>query len=182
MEAQSLSHRLDYHLRKRRREFCQPSSLMQCSTCQSSRFSEFLNLVPPQKMKIPTLESIKKNLILADPNFSSPRLSDILLGADVLEDVMKKGKLKKNGLHIRTSISGSIVSGLVQQGNESITSNMVHIIEVDITQFWEIENVLRRNTRPSQNVDVLNVWIGQRSGPMTEDSPLRCHGNLVDLY
>ena len=76
---------------------------------------------------------------------------------------MKEGKLKKNGLHIRTSISGSIVFGPVKQSNESITSNMVHVIEVDITQFWEIENVLRKNTRPSQNVDVLNVWIGQRS-------------------
>ena len=82
----------------------------------------------------PTLESVK-NLKLADPNFNSPGRIDILLGADVLEDVMKEGKFKEKGLHIRNSIFGWIVSGIVQQSYESNTNNMVHVNKVDITQF-----------------------------------------------
>ena len=54
---------------------------------------------------IPTLESVI-NLKLADPNFNSPGRIDVLLGADVPEDVMKEGKLKENGLHIRNSFFG----------------------------------------------------------------------------
>ena len=102
--------------------------------------SKISNLVPPRKVMIPTLESVK-NLKLADPNFNSPGRIDILLGADVLEDVMKEGKFKEKGLHIRNSIFGWIVSGPVQQSNESNTNNMVHVNKVDITQFWELENV-----------------------------------------
>ena len=34
-----------------------------------------------------------------------------------------------------------IVSGPVQQGNASNKTNMVHVNKVDITQFWELENV-----------------------------------------
>ena len=98
------------------------------------------NLVPPQKVKVPTLESLK-NLKLADPHFNSPGRIDILLGADVLEDVMKERKLKENGLHIRNSIFGWIISGPVQQGNEITKGDIVHVNKVDITQFWELENV-----------------------------------------
>ena len=60
---------------------------------------KFSNLVTPQKVMIPTRESVK-NLKLADPNFNSAGRIDVLLGADVLEDVMKDGEFTENGLHI----------------------------------------------------------------------------------
>ena len=45
-----------------------------------------------------------------------PEATSCLEQADVLEDVMKQGKCKENGLHIRKSIFGWIVSWPVQQG------------------------------------------------------------------
>ena len=52
-----------------------------------------------------------KNLKLSDPNFNSPGRIDVLIGADVLEDVMSERKSKENGLHIPNTNSGWIVSG-----------------------------------------------------------------------
>ena len=97
-----------------------------------STFFPSFQTFPPIKVKIPTPESIK-NLKLADPTFNSQKQSDILLGADVLEDVMKAGKFEEDRLHIRDSIFVWIVSGPVQQGNGSNQNNMFHVNKVDIT-------------------------------------------------
>ena len=97
---------------------------------------------------VPTISNLLEsviNLKLADPNFNSPGRIDVLLGADVPEDVMKEGKLKENGLHIRNSFFGWIVSGPVQPSNKSNTNNMVHVNKVDIIQFWELEKHLTKS-------------------------------------
>ena len=84
---------------------------------------------------------------------------------------MKEGKLKENGLHIRNSIFGWIISGPVQQGNEITKSDIVHVNKVDITQFWELENVPEKKMLTTKSE---SECVEQRSGKMMEDSSLKC--------
>ena len=55
------------------------------------------------------------HLQLADPTIKVPGKIDILLGADVLEEVMLDNRIKHHGNVIRESLFGGIVSGPVQK-------------------------------------------------------------------
>ena len=58
------------------------------------------NAIPSQEIDVSQLRHIH-NLQLADPQFNVPGKIDILLGADVIEDVMLDNRIKDNGLHIK---------------------------------------------------------------------------------
>ena len=104
------------------------------------------NQVPTSKVDISQMRQIR-NLKLADPTFNTPGKIDVLLGADVLEDVMMESKIKENGLSIRDSVFGWVVSGPVKQTQEaSITTHHVAIEsnwEHDqlISRLWELEKL-----------------------------------------
>ena len=46
---------------------------------------------------------------------------------------------------------------------------MVHVNKVDITQFWEIQNVHEEKHLKSQNVNALNISTDQRSETRPDD-------------
>ena len=56
------------------------------------------NAIPSQEIDVSQLRHIH-NLQLADPQFNVPGKFDILLGADVIEEVMLDNRIKDNGLH-----------------------------------------------------------------------------------
>ena len=104
------------------------------------------NQVPTSKVDVSQLHHIR-NLKLADPAFNTPVKIGVLLGADVLEDVMMEAKLKDGGLSIRDSIFGWVVSGPVKPLKEmSITSHHIafepnHVTDQLLSRLWELENV-----------------------------------------
>ena len=51
------------------------------------------------------------HLKLADANVSVPGKIDMLLGADIIEDLMMDNRIRDNGLILRESLLGWIVSG-----------------------------------------------------------------------
>ena len=104
------------------------------------------NQVPTNKVDVSQLHHIR-NLKLADPAFNTLEKIDVLLGADVLEDVMMEAKLKDGGLSVRDSFFGWAVSGHVKPLREmSITSHHIAFepnLDTDqlLSRFWELENL-----------------------------------------
>ena len=104
------------------------------------------NQVPTSKIDISQLRHIQ-NLKLADPTFNIPGKIDVLLGADVLEDVMMEQKLKDGGLSIRDSLFGWVVSGPVRQvRGDSISTHHAtisgnHDQDQLLARFWELKKV-----------------------------------------
>ena len=82
---------------------------------------------------------------MADPQFNVPGKIDILLGADVIEDVMLDNRIKDNGLHIKEFLFGWIVSGPINaNATESICANHVTLsdnTDAILAKFWELENI-----------------------------------------
>ena len=87
------------------------------------------------------------NLPLADPTFNVPGHIDVLLGSDVIEDVMLDNRIRDNGLSIRDSIFGWVVSGPVNQAEGNFVATHVSLdVETNqlITKFWELDAVDER--------------------------------------
>ena len=70
------------------------------------------NTIPDKEIDVSTMRHVN-NLNLADPTFNVPNKVDLLLGADVIEDILLDNKIKDNGLCIRDSVFGWVVSGPV---------------------------------------------------------------------
>ena len=69
-----------------------------------------------------------------------------MLGADVIEDILLDNKIKDNGLCIRDSIFGCVVSGPVySSGSNKVVSHMTTTSTCESEKlhlkFWEIESV-----------------------------------------
>ena len=94
------------------------------------------------------------HLQLADLSFNVPGKIDILLGADVIEEVMLDNRINDNGVVIRESLFGWIFSGPVQKSESEnsfpILANTSLIAtsrctEDIISKFWESEIVPDKN-------------------------------------
>ena len=86
------------------------------------------------------------NLNLAYPTSNVPNKVDLLLGADVIEDILLDNKMKDNGFGIRDSIFGWVVSGSVYStGSNNVVSHMTTTPNCDsdklLLKFWETKNV-----------------------------------------
>ena len=85
------------------------------------------------------------HLNLADTSFNIPSKVDILLGADVVEEILLENKIKDNGLYLRDSILGWVVSGPVATSDaHCITTHLAISSEADtdqlLSKFWELES------------------------------------------
>ena len=107
------------------------------------------NEIPTKPIDVSQLRHIN-HLQLADPTFNVPGKIDILLGAEVLEEVMLDNRIKDNGVVIRESLFGWIVSGPVQksqlENSFAILANTSLIASSSCTEdliskFWEFESV-----------------------------------------
>ena len=103
------------------------------------------NTISDKEIDVSTICHVN-NLNLADPTFNVPNKVDLLLGADVIEDLMLDNKIKDNGLCIWDSVFGWVVSGPVySSGSNNVVSHMTTTPNCDSDQlllkFWEIEGV-----------------------------------------
>ena len=63
------------------------------------------NTIHNNEIDVSTMRHVN-NFNLADPTFNVPRNVDLLLGADVIEDILLHNIIKDNGLCIRDSLFG----------------------------------------------------------------------------
>ena len=75
---------------------------------------KFTNAIPTKSLDVSLLRHVN-HLQLADRKFNVPGKIDILLGADLLEEVLLDNRIKDNGVVIRESLFGWVVSGPVQK-------------------------------------------------------------------
>ena len=88
-----------------------------------------------------------KTVELADPHFNERKPIDLILGADVFEEIILDGSFKEeNGLHFRNSIFGWIASGKHPNEESSSLSTSLCINELfDLKKFWGIEEIPKAN-------------------------------------
>ena len=67
--------------------------------------SKITIVIPSREIDISQMRHIN-HLNLADPSFNIPSKVDVLLGADVVEEILLENKIKDNGLYLRDSILG----------------------------------------------------------------------------
>ena len=77
-------------------------------------FPKVTRETPTQQSNVRQLRQVRSRH-LADPRLNVPARINILLAADVFEDAMLDNQMKDNGVVIRESISGWIVSGPLQE-------------------------------------------------------------------
>ena len=92
------------------------------------------------------------HLKLADPNFSVPGKIDMLLGADIIEDLMLDNRIRDNGLILRESLLGWIVSGPILETSGVISTHHVTVASDGesnklLARFWELESVPEKKHR-----------------------------------
>ena len=105
------------------------------------------NEIPTKPIEVSQLRHVNY-LQLADPTFNVPGKIDILLGTDVLEKAMLDNRIKDNGVVIRESLFGCVVSGPLQKpesentfpslANTSVIAPSSCTEEL-ISNFWELE-------------------------------------------
>ena len=78
---------------------------------------------------------------LADPYFSEPAPVDLILGADVLEELLLSSKIKLGtGLALTETKLGWVVMGAVQ-AKHSISIQSLHTLDSQLQNFWRLEEV-----------------------------------------
>ena len=89
-----------------------------------------------------------RNLNMADPEFNVPSTNNVLLGADVIEEVMFENRIKHNGVYLPESIFGWIVSGPVKTTTAGFEVNYFscHVTTSPTTyslpsRIWALEEV-----------------------------------------
>ena len=84
-----------------------------------------------------------KTVELADPYFNERKPIDMILGADVFEEILLDGSFKEEGgLHFRNSIFGWIASGKQpNQESSSLTTSLCINENFDLKKFWELEEL-----------------------------------------
>ena len=107
--------------------------------------SKITNHLRSNKIDISQMRHIQ-NLNIADPQFNVPSTIDVLLGADVIEEVMLDNRIKDNGVYLRESIFGWIVSGPVKTTTADFEVNyfschvtMTPTTDSLLSKFWALE-------------------------------------------
>ena len=98
--------------------------------------------IPSQSINLKQLKSMK-GVALADKNFHQPGPVQLLLGADVYEDLFLDERKKDHGLHYRKSIFGWVVTGVLSQVHAYQCQSFQVAVELDLARFWEVEEIPR---------------------------------------
>ena len=109
--------------------------------------------IPSQSINVKHLKSLK-GLALADANFHQPGAIQMLLGADVYEDLFLDERKKHHGLHFRKSIFGWVVTGVLSHVKASQCQSFHSFqvaVELDLARFWEVEEVPRVKQMTKEN-------------------------------
>ena len=128
--------------------------------------SIFTIVIPSREINISPMRHFN-HLNLADLSFNIPSKIDALLGANVVEEILLDNKIKNNGLYLRDSILGWVVSDPVAILHaNSITTHLVSSSEADTDQlllkFWELEGKI---CGPNANQGgITKAWLQQSKG------------------
>ena len=98
--------------------------------------------IPSQSINLKQLKSIK-SVALADENFHQPGPVQLLLGADVYEDLFLDERKKDHVLHYRKSIFGWVVTGVLGHVRPYQCQSFQVAVELGLTRFWEVEEIPR---------------------------------------
>ena len=82
-----------------------------------------------------------KNVALADENFHQPGPVQLLLGADVYEDLFLDERRKAHGLHYRKSMFGWVVTGVLSQVRAYQCQSFQVAVDLDLVRSWEVEEI-----------------------------------------
>lgn len=167
-----------------------------------SRFCEFTTTINclilktiTQPLPVLSIERklfpIPKKLKLADPDFNTTNTIDLLIGAELFWSLLCVGQIKPNKttLCMQKTLLGWIISGTApteRLSHTHITCNfaMQNNINEQLTKFWEIEEVISKN---SLNIDekkcetqFINTYQRDQSGRIVVELSLR-EGNQLKL-
>ena len=106
--------------------------------------------IPSQSINLNQLKSMK-SVALADKNFHQPGPVQLLLGADVYEDLFLDERKKDHGLHYRKSIFGWVVTGVLSQVRTYQCQSFQVAMELDLARFWEVEEIPRVKPMSKEN-------------------------------
>ena len=83
------------------------------------------------------------SLKLADPKFNIPAPIDLLLGADVYDEIVLSNKFFENSLCLRETVFRWIVSGHIGDSKALASLRSFHVAseQFDLSRFWETEEV-----------------------------------------
>ena len=111
-----------------------------------------------------------KSVKLADPDFLMSRRVDTILGSNIYESIVLDGKLEaENGLHLRNTIFGWVMSGkLPRETTSAVNSVTILKTDIDLRKFWEIEVV--RSLQQQKKCSVSNIFLKPHKKQKTEDS------------
>ena len=97
--------------------------------------------IPSKLLKVPTAST---NISLADPNFNVSKPVDMILGADVFEELMETQRRKISlGLFLRKTIFGWVLLGKQNESTTSFISCHASIDEI-LRKFWEVKTLPQR--------------------------------------
>ena len=135
------------------------------------------NTLPVKHIDISLLKYVN-TLPLADPTFNVPGKIDIVLGADVLEDICLETRIRDNGVVIRESLFGWVISGPVKKMSNSldyaIGSNVFLVSETTdnlLLTFWELENIPIKKHLTAEEAACENSFLRQLFGSQMAGSP-----------
>ena len=106
--------------------------------------------IPFQSINLKQLKSLK-SVALADKNFHQTGPVQLLLGADVYEDLFLDERKKDHGLHYRKSIFGWVVTGVLSQVRAYQCQSFQVAVELDLARFWEVEEIPRVKPMSKEN-------------------------------
>ena len=106
--------------------------------------------IPSESINMKQLKSMKR-VALADDNFHQPGPVQLLLGADVYEDLFLDERKKAHGLHYRKSIFGWVVTGVLSQVRAYQCQSFQVAVELGLARFWEVEEIPRVKPMSKEN-------------------------------
>ena len=92
-----------------------------------------------------------KSVALADKNFHQLGPVELLLGADVYEDLFLDERKKDQGLHYHKSIFGWMVTGEVSRVRPYQCQSLQVAVDLDLARFWEVEEIPRVKPMSKEN-------------------------------
>ena len=106
--------------------------------------------IPSQSINLKQLKPMK-SVALSEENFHQPGPLQLLLGADVYEDLFLDERRKAHEVHYRKSIFGWVVTGVLSQERAYQCQSFQVAVELDLARFWEVEEIPRVKPMSKEN-------------------------------
>ena len=106
--------------------------------------------IPSQSITLKQSKSMK-SVALADKIFHQPGPMQLLLGADVYEDLSLDERKNNHRLHYRKSIFGWMGTGVLSHVRAYQRQSFQVAVELDLARFWEVKEIPRVKPMSEEN-------------------------------